>query len=166
MIRAFIIEPPIPVPQDGQDGWKKLIPSTLSFCESNQHPYGVYSWQRFSRGLRTGCSLICSSTLLNWGIPSKTEVLSWQKSFASLDEINFGVEDTKIDVLGNAYEYLIGQFAAAAGKKAGRFYTPSRSCRVAVPSGLSWTNGCQGRSRSHLWLWLSSAAPQKLCKCA
>ena len=28
----------------------------------------------------TGCSLICSSTLLNWGIPSKTEVLSWQKS--------------------------------------------------------------------------------------
>ena len=28
----------------------------------------------------TGCSLICSSTLRNWGIPSKTEVLSCQKS--------------------------------------------------------------------------------------
>ena len=33
-----------------------------------------------SQGTSTGCSLICSSTLRNWGIPSKTEVLSWQKS--------------------------------------------------------------------------------------
>ncbi len=29
-----------------------------------------------------------------------------------------------IDVLGDAYEYLIGQFAAGSGKKAGEFYTP------------------------------------------
>ncbi len=28
------------------------------------------------------------------------------------------------DVIGNAYEYLIGRFAAGAGKKAGEFYTP------------------------------------------
>ena len=57
------------------------------------------------------------------------------KIVASLDEINFSVEDTKIDVLGNAYEYLIGQFAATAGKKAGEFYTPSGPaellCRLA-----------------------------------
>lgn len=30
----------------------------------------------------------------------------------------------KLDVIGNAYEYLIGQFAADGGKKAGEFYTP------------------------------------------
>lgn len=30
----------------------------------------------------------------------------------------------KIDALGDAYEYLIGQFAAGSGKKAGEFYTP------------------------------------------
>ena len=29
-----------------------------------------------------------------------------------------------VDVIGNAYEYLIGKFAAGAGKKAGEFYTP------------------------------------------
>jgi len=29
-----------------------------------------------------------------------------------------------LDVIGNAYEYLIGRFAAGAGKKAGEFYTP------------------------------------------
>lgn len=31
---------------------------------------------------------------------------------------------TGSDVLGDAYEYLIGQFAAGSGKKAGEFYTP------------------------------------------
>src|SRR5690625_3459857 len=30
------------------------------------------------------------------------------------------------DLLGDAYEYLIGQFAAGSGKKAGEFYTPQR----------------------------------------
>lgn len=33
---------------------------------------------------------------------------------------------TDIDILGDAYEYLIGQFAAGSGKKAGEFYTPQR----------------------------------------
>ena len=28
------------------------------------------------------------------------------------------------DMLGDAYEYLIGQFATDSGKKAGEFYTP------------------------------------------
>jgi type I restriction enzyme M protein len=28
--------------------------------------------------------------------------------------------------LGDAYEYLIGQFAAGSGKKAGEFYTPQQ----------------------------------------
>lgn len=31
---------------------------------------------------------------------------------------------TDSDTLGDAYEYLIGQFAAGSGKKAGEFYTP------------------------------------------
>lgn len=30
-----------------------------------------------------------------------------------------------MDVIGNAYEYLIAKFAAGAGKKAGEFYTPA-----------------------------------------
>ncbi|RLC14998.1 MAG: type I restriction-modification system subunit M [Deltaproteobacteria bacterium] len=33
---------------------------------------------------------------------------------------------TSSDVLGHAYEYLIGQFAAGSGKKAGEFYTPQQ----------------------------------------
>jgi type I restriction enzyme M protein len=33
---------------------------------------------------------------------------------------------TDSDTLGDAYEYLIGEFAAGSGKKAGEFYTPQR----------------------------------------
>jgi len=35
-------------------------------------------------------------------------------------------------VLGDAYEYLIGQFASGAGKKAGEFYTPQQVSKVLV----------------------------------
>ncbi len=34
--------------------------------------------------------------------------------------------DTDADTLGDAYEYLIGEFAAGSGKKAGEFYTPQQ----------------------------------------
>ena len=37
---------------------------------------------------------------------------------------------TDIDALGDAYEYLIGQFAAGSGKKAGEFYTPQQISNI------------------------------------
>lgn len=43
-----------------------------------------------------------------------------------LDEIDFQLEQADSDVLGDAYEYLIGQFANDAGKKAEEFYTPQQ----------------------------------------
>ena len=46
------------------------------------------------------------------------------KVLSHLDKIDFKLEHTELDVLGDAYEYLIGQFASGAGKKAGEFYTP------------------------------------------
>jgi type I restriction enzyme M protein len=73
------------------------------------------------------------STKLGQSVKDRSAVMA--KIIAALDEINFSVEDTKIDILGNAYEYLIGQFAATAGKKAGEFYTPAGPaellCRLA-----------------------------------
>lgn len=43
-----------------------------------------------------------------------------------INKIEEGVSklDTTTDTLGDAYEYLIGQFAANSGQKAGEFYTP------------------------------------------
>jgi type I restriction enzyme M protein len=37
---------------------------------------------------------------------------------------------TTADSLGDAYEYLIGQFAAGSGKKAGEFYTPQQISNI------------------------------------
>jgi len=45
-----------------------------------------------------------------------------------IQKIAEGIQDfdTDSDTLGDAYEYLIGQFAAGSGKKAGEFYTPQQ----------------------------------------
>ncbi|MFH0223923.1 type I restriction-modification system subunit M [Vibrio furnissii] len=47
-----------------------------------------------------------------------------------LDNIDFHLENTEIDILGDAYEYLIGQFASGAGTKAGEFYTPQQVSKI------------------------------------
>ncbi|MBR3214062.1 MAG: type I restriction-modification system subunit M [Methanosphaera sp.] len=41
-----------------------------------------------------------------------------------INDIDFKLEKDNSDILGDAYEYLISQFASNAGKKAGEFYTP------------------------------------------
>lgn len=52
------------------------------------------------------------------------------KVILKIDAIDFKFKDSEIDVLGDAYEYLIGQFAASAGKKAGEFYTPQQVSKL------------------------------------
>jgi type I restriction enzyme M protein len=52
------------------------------------------------------------------------------KVLAHLDKIDFRLDEIDADVLGDAYEYLIAQFASGAGKKAGEFYTPQQVSRV------------------------------------
>ncbi len=52
------------------------------------------------------------------------------KVLAHLDKIDFKLDNTELDVLGDAYEYLIAQFASGAGKKAGEFYTPQGVSKI------------------------------------
>ena len=52
------------------------------------------------------------------------------KILTALNGIDFDLGSTDSDVLGDAYEYLIGQFAAGAGQKAGEFYTPQQVSTV------------------------------------
>ena len=54
--------------------------------------------------------------------------------------------DGKGDILGDAYEYLIGQFAAGSGKKAGEFYTPQQ---VSTILSRIVTLDCQDPSTGH-----------------
>ena len=69
-----------------------------------------------------------NSTKLGKTAEQRNEVIS--KVLAHLDKIDFQLEQTEIDVLGDAYEYLIGQFASGAGKKAGEFYTPQQASKI------------------------------------
>ena len=49
----------------------------------------------------------------------------------ALNGIDFGLHEAQdIDILGDAYEYMISQFAAGAGKKAGEFYTPQEVSKI------------------------------------
>lgn len=63
-----------------------------------------------------------NSTKLGKTPEDRNEIIS--KVLGHLDKIDFELEQTELDVLGDAYEYLIGKFASGAGKKAGEFYTP------------------------------------------
>lgn len=63
--------------------------------------------------------------------------------FANLDlrPRNIATEEGQIaaDVIGDAYEYMIGEFATMAGKKAGSFFTPQQvseiMAQIAAPTG-------------------------------
>jgi type I restriction enzyme M protein len=63
-----------------------------------------------------------TSTKLGRTEEAKNDLIA--KVLVHLDAIDFQLEDADADILGDAYEYLIGQFASGAGKKAGEFYTP------------------------------------------
>jgi len=65
-----------------------------------------------------------NSTKLGKTPEARNEIIA--KVLSHLDKIDFKLEQTELDVLGDAYEYLIGQFASGAGKKAGEFYTPQQ----------------------------------------
>ena len=58
----------------------------------------------------------------------KTSAERNKKLCTIIQKIAEGIADfsTDTDTLGDAYEYLIGQFAAGSGKKAGEFYTPQQ----------------------------------------
>ena len=81
-----------------------------------------------------------NSTKLGKTPEARNEIIA--KVLSHLDKIDFQLEPVQTmhatsqhatsqqDVLGDAYEYLIGQFASGAGKKAGEFYTPQQVSMV------------------------------------
>lgn len=69
-----------------------------------------------------------SSSRLGNSVKARSSLIS--KVMINLNSLDFMHDDAEIDVLGDAYEYLIGQFAANAGKKAGEFYTPQQVSKI------------------------------------
>ena len=59
-----------------------------------------------------------NSTKLGKTVEARNEVIA--KVIAHLSEIDFKLDEAESDVLGDAYEYMIGQFASGAGKESRR----------------------------------------------
>src|SRR5699024_7555211 len=69
-----------------------------------------------------------TSSRLGNNVSARTKLIS--KVMLNLSSLPFVHSDLEIDMLGDAYEYMIGQFAATAGKKAGEFYTPQQVSKI------------------------------------
>lgn len=64
------------------------------------------------------------------GKPDKDKEKKLSTILLLLNDIDFELENDESDILGDAYEYLISQFASEAGKKAGEFYTPQQVSKI------------------------------------
>jgi len=69
-----------------------------------------------------------NSTKIGRTVGARNEIIA--KILSYLDKIDFKLEEIESDVLGDAYEYLIGKFAAGGGKSAGEFYTPQQVSKI------------------------------------
>lgn len=69
-----------------------------------------------------------TSSRLGRTVKDRSALIS--KVIVNIADIPFEQGNAEIDVLGDAYEYMISQFAANAGKKAGEFYTPQQVSKI------------------------------------
>lgn len=109
------------------EGKAKFILSDLAKILANieQSTLGTASEDEFSNLFE---DLDLNSSKLGKTESDKNEVVV--RVMQELDHVNFELDDPKSDILGDAYEYLIGKFASGAGKKAGEFYTPQQVSTV------------------------------------
>lgn len=79
------------------------------------------------KGLFSSSTLDLTDTALGSNLNERNKsIKALINLFADLDMVAL----QKSDVLGDAYEYLIGQFAMESGKKAGEFYTPRQVSEI------------------------------------
>lgn len=97
--------------EDLKEGIKTLISSTV----------GISSQDDFE-DLFDDMDL--DSNKLGKGEAERSKLIG--KIILNIEDLKLDISETNFDILGHAYEYLIGKFAASAGKKAGEFYTPAQ----------------------------------------
>ena len=80
-----------------------------------------------------------TSTRLGNTVQAKNSTLA--KVLKGIEELNFGpawsgIEDNEIDLFGDAYEFLIGNYAQNAGKSGGEFFTPQQVSKLIAQLAL------------------------------
>lgn len=99
------------------------LSKTLNDIESDT--YGTESQSDFE-GLFTDLNL----TSQDLGIDATAKNKTIGEILVKLSEVDFQFNNSEIDILGDAYEYMISMFASDAGKKAGEFYTPQSVAKL------------------------------------
>ncbi|PZM82117.1 MAG: type I restriction-modification system subunit M [Candidatus Margulisiibacteriota bacterium] len=114
-------------PEDGEEHASNFILDELTQILNHieQSTMGTDSEDDFNKLFE---DLDLTSTKLGRTEKAKNDLIA--KVLGHLDKIDFNLKDSESDVLGDAYEYLIGQFASGAGKKAGEFYTPQQVSKI------------------------------------
>ncbi len=79
------------------------------------------------KGLFSSSTIDLTDTALGSNLKERSENI--QSLILLFSDLNL-VDLQEGDILGDAYEYLIGQFAMESGKKAGEFYTPHQVSEV------------------------------------
>lgn len=108
-----------------KEGTFELQDLSVAFDKYSESTMGQESTEQLSKLFK---DVNLASEKLGATYVEKGEIIA--KLINAIDEIDFKFTDSKIDLLGDAYEYLIGQFAASAGKKAGEFYTPQQVSKL------------------------------------
>lgn len=102
---------------------QKVADSLNSF----EHTIAVSGDSVEFKGLFSGSTLDLTNTALGSNLHERSQnIKALILLFADLNMVAL----QKDDVLGDAYEFLIGQFAMESGKKAGEFYTPRQVSEV------------------------------------
>ncbi len=117
-----------------------VLPNTASFYTLYEHRFEPGNGERIDQALHAieeanGNKLTDAGKSVFQDISFNSDRLGEEKQKNTIlrdlledfarDELNLKPSRVgNLDVIGNAYEYLIGKFAAEGGKKAGEFYTP------------------------------------------
>lgn len=102
---------------------QKVIDSLNKF----EHTIALTNGSDDFKGLFSSSTLDLTDTALGSNLNERSKnIKALIRLFEDLDMVTL----QKGDVLGDAYEYLIGQFAMESGKKAGEFYTPRQVSEV------------------------------------
>lgn len=117
----------------GEFELQKVTDSLHEFERSIQVEEGVSDF----KGLFASSTIDMTDTALGSNLNERSKnIQALILLFANLNMVDL----QKSDILGDAYEYLIGQFAMESGKKAGEFYTPRQVSEVMAQIVASLTN--------------------------
>ncbi|NLK01052.1 MAG: type I restriction-modification system subunit M, partial [Clostridia bacterium] len=112
--------------EDINSGEFELQKVTDSLHEFERSIY-VESGENKFKGLFSTSTIDMTDTALGSNLNARSKnIQALIMLFADLNMVAL----QKSDILGDAYEYLIGQFAMESGKKAGEFYTPHQVSEV------------------------------------